>query len=218
LGAPAYAGWYVHTALGRLRARLIVSCMDVQWYGELEFSDHQGPRQRVLIEPHSERRVTITSMGEQCLTELRGHVARNGALVGEVFHAGEGGGFFKLWPMMQGAQGAQGVQGWSVALCSGRCVEVPTAAAAGAAVREASKAHLPAECAICLQGFAAGELISRTPCLNEGHVFHTSCIQEWLRSHRTCPLCRQSMSPDTEEESSLGCSGSRAADQWFSYY
>ncbi|KAL9328323.1 hypothetical protein ACSQ67_003326 [Phaseolus vulgaris] len=45
------------------------------------------------------------------------------------------------------------------------------------------------ECVICLGDFAAGDEIRVLP--QCGHGFHVSCIDEWLRSHSSCPSCRQ---------------------------
>ena len=48
-----------------------------------------------------------------------------------------------------------------------------------------------AECAVCLGDVEKGEPVRRMPvCL---HVFHTECIDRWLRSHATCPICRSSV-------------------------
>ncbi|KAL2925359.1 RING-H2 finger protein ATL57 [Bienertia sinuspersici] len=44
------------------------------------------------------------------------------------------------------------------------------------------------ECAICLSEFEDREWIKEIPYC--GHVFHVECIDTWLESHVTCPLCR----------------------------
>lgn len=41
-------------------------------------------------------------------------------------------------------------------------------------------------CVICLSDFSAGEAIRTLSCK---HVFHKECIDNWLGSHTTCPLC-----------------------------
>lgn len=45
------------------------------------------------------------------------------------------------------------------------------------------------DCAICLAEFVAGEEIRVLP--QCGHGFHVACIDMWLRSHSSCPTCRQ---------------------------
>lgn len=48
--------------------------------------------------------------------------------------------------------------------------------------------HCSIECAICLSVFEDGEMGRRLPrCC---HVFHVDCIDMWLHSHSTCPICR----------------------------
>ncbi|KAE9596054.1 hypothetical protein Lal_00031013 [Lupinus albus] len=44
------------------------------------------------------------------------------------------------------------------------------------------------ECVICLSGFEEGEIGRRLP--KCGHTFHLECIDMWLSSHCTCPICR----------------------------
>jgi len=44
------------------------------------------------------------------------------------------------------------------------------------------------DCAICLGDFQEREWVKEIPYC--GHVFHAQCIDQWLSSHVTCPLCR----------------------------
>lgn len=46
-----------------------------------------------------------------------------------------------------------------------------------------------AQCAICLALVRDGETVRLLPAC--GHLFHVECIDLWLRSHATCPLCRR---------------------------
>lgn len=59
-----------------------------------------------------------------------------------------------------------------------------------------SKAKQPAstnrDCAVCLFEFDDGEWLRTLPIC--GHAFHVECIDVWLRSHPTCPLCRAAVS------------------------
>ncbi|KAK9283548.1 hypothetical protein L1049_011795 [Liquidambar formosana] len=50
-----------------------------------------------------------------------------------------------------------------------------------------------ATCAVCLCEFKDGEPVRVLPeCL---HAFHVPCIDMWLYSHLSCPLCRSDMTP-----------------------
>jgi E3 ubiquitin-protein ligase ATL41 len=50
-----------------------------------------------------------------------------------------------------------------------------------------------AQCAVCLSLVQEGEVVRRLPaCM---HLFHVCCIDMWLRSHSTCPLCRATVEP-----------------------
>ncbi|KAK6926695.1 Zinc finger, RING-type [Dillenia turbinata] len=46
----------------------------------------------------------------------------------------------------------------------------------------------PIDCAVCLTEFEDGETVKVIPCCR--HVFHPCCIDTWLFSHASCPLCR----------------------------
>jgi len=56
-------------------------------------------------------------------------------------------------------------------------------------IKEAWGSALAMEtCTICLGDFANGEEVRKMPCK---HLFHTECIDEWLKKHKRCPLCRR---------------------------
>ncbi|WVZ82224.1 hypothetical protein U9M48_029510 [Paspalum notatum var. saurae] len=52
----------------------------------------------------------------------------------------------------------------------------------------------PFDCAVCLCEFAADDKLRLLPTC--GHAFHVPCIDAWLLSHSTCPLCRGSILAD----------------------
>ncbi|XP_062159756.1 RING-H2 finger protein ATL11-like [Alnus glutinosa] len=49
------------------------------------------------------------------------------------------------------------------------------------------------ECAVCLNEFEDDETLRLLPKCS--HVFHTDCIDAWLVSHTTCPVCRANLVP-----------------------
>ncbi|KAF3944064.1 hypothetical protein CMV_029437 [Castanea mollissima] len=51
------------------------------------------------------------------------------------------------------------------------------------------------ECAVCLSEFEDHETLRLLPTCN--HVFHPLCIDTWLRSRVTCPVCRAKLDPET---------------------
>lgn len=53
------------------------------------------------------------------------------------------------------------------------------------------------ECAVCLEEFEDGEKGRTLP--KCGHHFHLDCVDMWLHSHSTCPLCRASVRPEEEK-------------------
>ncbi|XP_060169684.1 RING-H2 finger protein ATL57 isoform X2 [Lycium barbarum] len=48
--------------------------------------------------------------------------------------------------------------------------------------------HLIEDCPICLAEFEVNEVVRLIPYCR--HVFHQQCLDTWLASHVTCPLCR----------------------------
>ncbi|XP_042400704.1 E3 ubiquitin-protein ligase ATL41-like [Zingiber officinale] len=46
------------------------------------------------------------------------------------------------------------------------------------------------ECAVCLEKLEAGDCCRRLPACN--HVFHSRCVDSWLRRSSRCPTCRTS--------------------------
>jgi hypothetical protein len=50
-------------------------------------------------------------------------------------------------------------------------------------------------CAICIDTF--NKEITTVRC---GHVFHTSCIEEWMLHADTCPYCRTTILPEESPE------------------
>ncbi|NP_001146951.1 uncharacterized protein LOC100280560 [Zea mays] len=55
-----------------------------------------------------------------------------------------------------------------------------------------------AQCAICLALVRDGETVRLLPAC--GHLFHVECIDLWLRSHATCPLCRRDVGEEPHEK------------------
>ncbi|XP_021894916.1 E3 ubiquitin-protein ligase ATL6-like [Carica papaya] len=56
------------------------------------------------------------------------------------------------------------------------------------------------ECAVCLCEFEDDETLRLIPKCD--HVFHPDCIDAWLASHTTCPVCRANLTPQPEDENS----------------
>ena len=53
------------------------------------------------------------------------------------------------------------------------------------------------ECAVCLNEFRDDETLRLIPKCN--HVFHSRCIDVWLSSHSTCPVCRDNLIPRPDD-------------------
>lgn len=54
------------------------------------------------------------------------------------------------------------------------------------------------ECAVCLNEFEDDETLRLLPTCC--HVFHHDCIDVWLASHVTCPVCRANLVPTADEQ------------------
>lgn len=48
-------------------------------------------------------------------------------------------------------------------------------------------------CSICLADYKATDMLRLLP--ECGHMYHLKCIDQWLRLHPTCPICRNSPLP-----------------------
>lgn len=46
------------------------------------------------------------------------------------------------------------------------------------------------KCLVCQEDFVVGEEVKTLPCF---HIFHTSCIDQWLRTSKDCPVCKISL-------------------------
>ena len=54
-------------------------------------------------------------------------------------------------------------------------------------------------CAICREAFVQGATCSEVPGCR--HMFHRDCIDLWMRTKATCPLCRAAIVPGSEPPS-----------------
>ncbi|CAA7397433.1 unnamed protein product [Spirodela intermedia] len=61
------------------------------------------------------------------------------------------------------------------------------------------------DCAVCLAALEEGELTRLLPTCR--HVFHVECIDMWLYSHTSCPICRA----EVEAPPTLSCSPAGSA-------
>ncbi|KAJ0235525.1 RING-H2 finger protein ATL58 [Hirschfeldia incana] len=52
---------------------------------------------------------------------------------------------------------------------------------------------MDSQCSVCLGDYQADEKLQQIPAC--GHTFHMDCIDLWLTSHTTCPLCRLALIP-----------------------
>jgi len=57
---------------------------------------------------------------------------------------------------------------------------------------------VPMDCPICLAEFEEGEKVRVIPKCNHG--FHLECIDKWLVSHSSCPMCRHSLNLQSQKK------------------
>merc|ERR550534_2857893 len=56
-------------------------------------------------------------------------------------------------------------------------------------------------CPICVEPFQLGDQLLLPGCdASEQHACHPACLQGWLERHSTCPVCRQTLGLEEEEE------------------
>ena len=60
-------------------------------------------------------------------------------------------------------------------------------AAGGAAGGSGAGREQQQQCSVCLAEFEDGEAVRTLPCF---HSYHAECIDRWLGTHRTCPICK----------------------------
>ncbi|KAF6778781.1 hypothetical protein AHF37_01516 [Paragonimus kellicotti] len=64
-------------------------------------------------------------------------------------------------------------------------------------------------CSICFEDYQTSEKATRLPCQ---HIYHTTCVNTWLKQHATCPVCRKDLNgQDTSTMEDVPNSGSDAA-------
>ncbi|KAG8087341.1 hypothetical protein GUJ93_ZPchr0010g8797 [Zizania palustris] len=84
----------------------------------------------------------------------------------------------------------------------------PTMAYADVKAHKAGKGAL--ECAVCLSEFDDDETLRLLPKCS--HAFHTDCIDAWLASHVTCPVCRANLVPDNGASPAAAAVAAASAD------
>ncbi|XP_010446567.1 PREDICTED: RING-H2 finger protein ATL32-like [Camelina sativa] len=66
-------------------------------------------------------------------------------------------------------------------------------------VKESKLGSNDLECAICLNELEDRETVRLLPICN--HLFHIDCIDAWLHSHATCPVCRYNLTAAKSDNS-----------------
>ncbi|KAI9091074.1 hypothetical protein K1719_028344 [Acacia pycnantha] len=66
------------------------------------------------------------------------------------------------------------------------------------AVKQLKFGEAANECAVCLSEFNQHDTLRLLPKCS--HLFHPQCIDAWLASHVTCPVCRSRLKPAEEHD------------------
>jgi E3 ubiquitin-protein ligase RNF38/44 len=54
-------------------------------------------------------------------------------------------------------------------------------------------------CVVCMCEFENRQLLRALPC---NHEFHAKCVDKWLKTNRTCPICRADATDRPKADSS----------------
>ncbi|CAD6203956.1 unnamed protein product [Miscanthus lutarioriparius] len=81
--------------------------------------------------------------------------------------------------------------------CHGGGGGMDEAAIAALPRKEVGAGDPPADCAVCIAEVGPGEAARVLP--RCGHAFHVECVDMWLRSHSTCPLCRCAVAEEEDD-------------------
>jgi hypothetical protein len=54
---------------------------------------------------------------------------------------------------------------------------------------------------VCLIEFEMEDLVRKTIC---DHLFHKECLEQWLKKHENCPICRKNLSKKDLEDFKAG--------------
>jgi hypothetical protein len=118
-----------------------------------------------------------------------------------------GGGRLTFWAWRRRARGGPAPAGDENIVLDADVLDINTVMGLGKAAVEAlptfthRSGEQSVECAICLGRVEEGEVGRALP--KCGHRFHLECIDMWLYSHSTCPLCRAVLDPHADESISL---------------
>ncbi|KAL5199783.1 hypothetical protein ABZP36_020986 [Zizania latifolia] len=69
-------------------------------------------------------------------------------------------------------------------------------------IRHSGKGASWTECAVCLGVIQVGAMVKLLPAC--AHIYHVECIDLWLSSHPTCPLCRCRVDHPAEVQETAG--------------